>query len=131
MDADEAAEAEHHVEKAARTEEPSARVTPQGQALLQACSRLPHSLRPAADSVRDSCMLTLSLRQVPSFCLLSLGLPNNFVGCQERAAAQVLPESQHMAEFHLKPGSLLFKFQPSTVLRKGPSHPHVEMWILH
>ena len=69
MDADEAAEAEHHIEKAARTEEPSARVTPQGQALLQACARVPCSLQPTAESVRDSCMLTLSLRQVPSFIL--------------------------------------------------------------
>ena len=81
MDADEAAEAEHHVEKAARTEEPSARATPQGQALLQACARVPRSLQPTAESVRDSCMLTLSLRQVPSFCLLSLRLSQSFEGC--------------------------------------------------
>ena len=81
MDADEATEAEHHVEKAARTEEPSARVTPQGQALVQACARVPRSLQPTADSVQDSCMLTLSLRQVPYFCLLSLRLSDNFEGC--------------------------------------------------
>ena len=64
--ADEAAEAEHHVEKAARTEEPAARATPRGQALLQACHRVLRSLQPCANSVRDSCMLTLSLRQAPS-----------------------------------------------------------------
>ena len=64
-DADEAPQAEHHIEKAARMEEPSARVTPRGQALLQACARVLPSLHPTAESVGDSCMLTLSLRQVP------------------------------------------------------------------
>lgn len=61
-DADDAPEAERHVEKAARTEEPAARSTPQGQALLQACARVLRGLQPSAESVRDSCMLTLSLR---------------------------------------------------------------------
>ena len=63
---DEVAEAEHHVVKAARKEELSPRLTPQGQALLQASRAVTRTVQPSAASMREAYLHSLGLK-----CVLS------------------------------------------------------------
>lgn len=59
---EEAAEAEHHVEKAARKEEVPHRETPRGQALLQGAKDVALSVQPTPASMRDAFMQSLSFK---------------------------------------------------------------------
>jgi hypothetical protein len=59
---EEAAEAEHHVEKAARKEVAPPRSTPQGRALLQAAQSAAQAVHPGAAAVRKAFMQYLSLK---------------------------------------------------------------------
>ncbi|CAL5224169.1 g6809 [Coccomyxa viridis] len=60
---EEAAQAEHHVVKAARKEELSPRLTVQGQALLQASRAATRAVQPTAASMREAYLLSLSLKE--------------------------------------------------------------------
>ena len=62
---EEAAEAEHHVVKAARKEELSPRLTTQGQALLQASRAAMRAIQPTAASMREAYLHSLSLKYAP------------------------------------------------------------------
>lgn len=59
---DEAPEAEHHVEKAARKEAAPSRSTPQGQALLQAAQAATQAVQPSTAAMRKAFMQSLSLK---------------------------------------------------------------------
>ena len=59
---DEAPEAEHHVEKAARKKAAPSRSTPKGQALLQAAQAATQAVQPSAAAMREAFMQSLSLK---------------------------------------------------------------------
>ena len=62
---EEAAEAEHHIVKAARKEELSPRLTPQGQVLLQASRAVTRAVQATAASMREAHLRSLSLKCAP------------------------------------------------------------------
>lgn len=83
----EAAEAEHHVVKAARKDELSPRLTPQGQALLQASRAVTRAIQPSAGSMREAYLHSLGFKCAP----LSLGTPSNDALCNW------VPGSSHLS----------------------------------
>ena len=62
---EEAAEAEHHVVKAARKDELSPRLTSQGQALLQASRAATRAVQPSAGSMREAYLHSLNFKCAP------------------------------------------------------------------
>ena len=83
--------------KAARKEEQSPRLTPQGQALLQASRAVTRTIQPTAASMREVYMHSLSFKCVPHQSWISVGIRIPHTSCWH-----ILPPRLH-AELYPSP----------------------------